>query len=77
MLGLRINFTIISLNNYMQTEKFNRAIQEFDKANRADPNEVVWQGTSYPKELLYGQQMTACLNDFIWRILPPIIRKKK
>lgn len=48
----------------MQTEKFNRAIQEFDKANRADPNEVVWQGTSYPKELLYGQQMTACLNDF-------------
>lgn len=46
------------------SEQFIKAIAAFDKANRADPNQEIWQGKPYPKELLYGQRMTECLNDF-------------
>ena len=46
------------------SERLKKAIEAFDQANAADPNQQMWQGKSYPKELLYGQRMTACLNSF-------------
>ena len=46
------------------SERLKKAIEAFDQANAADPNQEMWQGKSYPKELLYGQRMTACLNNF-------------
>ncbi|MEN1783866.1 MAG: DUF4202 domain-containing protein [Bacteroidota bacterium] len=36
----------------------------FDAANAEDPNKEVFEGQLYPKELLYGQRMTAVLNAF-------------
>ena len=40
------------------------AFEQFDKANQKDPNTEVWQGQSYPKELLYAIRMTEKLADF-------------
>lgn len=48
----------------MQAEKFERAIALIDRANKADPNQEVFNGQRYPKELLYSQRMTACLLNF-------------
>jgi hypothetical protein len=48
----------------MTTEKFQAAIQLFDKANSEDPNQETWEGKLYPKEVLYGQRMTAMLTQF-------------
>lgn len=46
------------------SERFQKAIAAFDKANAADPNQEIWQGKAYPKELLYSRRMTACLATF-------------
>jgi len=35
-----------------------------DAANTADPQQTEWQGKAYPKALLYGQRMSACLATF-------------
>lgn len=43
---------------------FEKAINLIDQFNREDPNYEVWQGESYPKEFLYSQRMSECLNDF-------------
>lgn len=48
----------------MTTEKFQTAIELFDKANSEDPNLEIFEGKSYPKELLYGQRMTEMLAKF-------------
>ena len=48
----------------MMLERLNKAIAAFDAANAADPNIEIWEGQSYPKELLYGQRMSACLKSF-------------
>jgi hypothetical protein len=45
-------------------ERFNRAFAKFDAANAQDPNQEIFEGKSYPKELLYGQRMTAMLEIF-------------
>jgi len=44
--------------------KFETAIGFFDKANTNDPNIVVANGKSFPKELLYAIRMTEKLNQF-------------
>jgi len=44
--------------------KFETAIQLFDQANAQDPNQEIWNGTEYPKELLYGKRMSEKLNAF-------------
>ncbi|MCB0634592.1 MAG: DUF4202 domain-containing protein, partial [Lewinella sp.] len=44
--------------------KFEEAIRLFDAANSQDPNEEIWEGKAYPKELLYAQRMSECLNEF-------------
>lgn len=46
------------------SEQLEKVLNAFDDANAADPNQEVWGGKSYPKEVLYGQRMTNCLNIF-------------
>ena len=41
-----------------------QAFVKFDAANAADPNQDVFEGVSYPKELLYSKRMTAMLKHF-------------
>jgi hypothetical protein len=43
-------------------ERFNAAIARFDAANAEDPMTEIFQGASYPKELLYAQRMTTWLD---------------
>jgi hypothetical protein len=45
----------------MNSDRFNRALQAIDEANAQDPNLEEWEGSSHPKELLYGRRMTECL----------------
>lgn len=48
----------------MATAQFQEAIQLFDKANSEDSNKELWEGKEYPKEVLYGERMTAMLDGF-------------
>lgn len=48
----------------IESEKFNKAIQLFDKANSLDPNKELFKGKEYSKELLYAERMTNKLNKF-------------
>ncbi|QDA61069.1 DUF4202 domain-containing protein [Hymenobacter jejuensis] len=43
-------------------ERFAAAIRKFDEANSADPHLEDAEGRSYPKELLYAQRMSDCLD---------------
>ena len=42
--------------------RFDDAISSIDAANAADPNQETFAGRIWPKELLYGQRMTAWLE---------------
>ena len=44
--------------------KLQKAFAAFDEYNSKDPNQEVYNGTSYPKELLYSMRMTERLNAF-------------
>jgi hypothetical protein len=44
--------------------RFEHAFVKFDAANAADPNQEVFEGVIYPKELLYAKRMTAMLKHF-------------
>lgn len=46
------------------TERFKQVLAGFDAANADDPNQEMFEGKSYPKELLYSQRMTAMLEQF-------------
>jgi hypothetical protein len=46
------------------SERFHAAIRRFDAAHSEDPHHEVIDGTSYPKELLYAQRLTAWLEHF-------------
>jgi len=48
----------------MTSEKLNNTLSAIDDINRQDPNVIVFNGSSQAKELVYGQQMTDCLNNF-------------
>ncbi len=48
----------------MGTMPFQRALELFDEANAADPNQETVDGRALPKELLYGQRMSAMLERF-------------
>ena len=48
----------------LSQERFDRAIERFDAANREDPNREVADGVEQPKELLYARRMTAALDRF-------------
>lgn len=45
-------------------DKLKQAFELFDAANQQDPNTEVFQGITYPKELLYAHRMTKQLNSF-------------
>jgi hypothetical protein len=47
-------------------DRFNRAIQLFDDANRQDPNHTSADGIEYPDALLYARRMT----DWLLKIEP-------
>jgi hypothetical protein len=47
------------------TERFNRAIVDFDAANAQDPNRELANGLEHPKELLYAERMSAMLDRFV------------
>jgi hypothetical protein len=44
--------------------RFQQALAQFDAANAQDPNQEMFEGKSYPKELIYAQRMTAMLEKF-------------
>ncbi|MDH5558131.1 MAG: DUF4202 domain-containing protein [Alphaproteobacteria bacterium] len=46
------------------SSKFTAAIEAFDEANAADPNHVEAEGKQWPKELLYGHQMSRWMDRF-------------
>lgn len=52
----------MNLNN--NASRFKQAIDLFDAANAQDPNQDIFEGNSYPKELIYAQRMTVMLNQF-------------
>jgi hypothetical protein len=43
--------------------RFQAAVECFDTANREDPHVRVFQGQSFPQQLLYGQRMTHWLQE--------------
>ncbi|MCW8865528.1 MAG: DUF4202 domain-containing protein [Colwellia sp.] len=43
------------------TTKLNNVLSAIDDINRDDTNITMHKGQAYPKELIYGQRMTACL----------------
>ncbi len=45
--------------------KFQQAITQFDALNSKDPNIEMFEGTSYPKEVLYAQRMSKSLLGFL------------
>jgi hypothetical protein len=46
------------------TARFQKAISGFDAANTQDPNQELFEGKSYPKELIYAQRMSTMLEKF-------------
>ncbi|HNR29963.1 MAG TPA: DUF4202 domain-containing protein [Candidatus Hydrogenedentes bacterium] len=46
----------------MGSDRFERAVAAIDAANSEDPHVEVFEGHEYPKELLYGQRMSAWLE---------------
>lgn len=47
-----------------KADKLQQAFELFDAANQQDPNKEVFQGKTYPKELLYAHRMTEQLTVF-------------
>lgn len=47
-----------------KADKLQQAFKLFDAANQQDPNKEVFQGKTYPKELLYAHRMTEQLTVF-------------
>lgn len=48
----------------MTSSRLNAVLTAIDDINSEDPNETIVDGNSQPNELLYGQYMTACLEQY-------------
>jgi len=48
----------------MNSACFDAAIAAFDRANSEDPNTEIFEGKTYPKELLYAQRMSEMLARY-------------
>lgn len=48
----------------MDTPNVEQAFFKFDAANATDPNQELFNGVIYPKELLYAKRMTAMLKHY-------------
>ena len=46
------------------SDKLQQAFELFDAANAKDPNTEIFEGKTYPKEVLYAERMTNTLNSF-------------
>jgi len=46
----------------MTSEKLNNTLSAIDEINSQDPNTIIFDDCTYAKELIYGQQMSTCLN---------------
>jgi hypothetical protein len=46
------------------SDRFQTALAGFDAANSEDPNKEPFEGKEYPKELIYSQRLSACLEQF-------------
>ncbi|MGX2039693.1 DUF4202 domain-containing protein [Methylocaldum sp. MU1018] len=46
----------------MIEERLDRVIGSIDEVNAQDPDSEIWQGISYPRELLYGMRMSEWLD---------------
>jgi len=46
------------------SERFEKAIEQFDAYNSKDPHHEEFNGVLYPKELLYAQRMSERLDQF-------------
>ena len=46
------------------TEQLQKAFDAFDLYNSADPNREIFEGDTYPKEVLYALRMTEKLHEF-------------
>jgi len=57
----------------MNEDRLDWVLGLIDEANAQDPNSEVWQGESYPKELLYGMRMTEWL-DRLYPDAPHLLR---
>lgn len=44
------------------SERFRKALAQFDAFNQEDPNREVFEGKTYPRELLYAQRMSTWLE---------------
>ena len=49
-------------------EQLQQAFDAFDLYNSADPNREIFEGDTYPKEVLYALRMTEKLNDFAFDV---------
>ena len=45
-------------------ERLKEAFAQFDAYNATDPNKEVFEGKTYPKEVLYAERMTKKLNGY-------------
>ncbi len=48
----------------MNNDRFNQASEWIDAENSQDPNTEIYQGNSFPKELIYSKRMYERLMDF-------------
>lgn len=48
----------------MSGERLVAVLEAIDNINSEDPNSVEYNGQTIAKELLYGQRMSACLNEY-------------
>ena len=54
----------MALSASIDSDRFQKAVERFDAANREDPNREVAEGVEQAKELLYARRMSACLDRF-------------
>lgn len=47
-----------------ESSRFQQAIARIDAVNAQDPNKEIFEGVEYPKEILYSNRMTACLDKY-------------
>ncbi len=48
----------------MSATPLKEAFARFDAYNATDPNQEIFEGKTYPKEVLYAERMTKKLNDY-------------
>ena len=54
----------MALSASTDSDRFQKAVERFDAANREDPNRELSEGVEQAKELLYARRMSACLDRF-------------